>query len=249
MNDNFQIHKQWWFWLTIILIIGFWGLNWFLVGCYLDSQEGGQFGDRFGATTSLFGGLTIAGLIITIILQQKQIAIQQSEITAQLKEQTKDRELSIFFEMMHLQNSGLESVTWQVDTSRRALKVFNSHLKSRVLEPNVTHLNNVNQYQNFLDGNKENYLHYIKSLQATFAFVVFSKVFTDDEKKTLIAIFRSQLSASELSLWAYDLYLTIHTEQLKKATRDYEIFKSLTKNMVGNERHVEFFLRGENPEA
>ncbi len=48
------------------------GVKWFIP----DAAAQGQFGDTFGATNSLFSGLALAGLICTLILQQRQMKVQ-----------------------------------------------------------------------------------------------------------------------------------------------------------------------------
>ncbi len=63
------------FLIVVVIVLGIWAANWILVDKYLCYEQGGQFGDRFGATTSLFGGLTIVGLLYTIYLQREDLKI------------------------------------------------------------------------------------------------------------------------------------------------------------------------------
>jgi hypothetical protein len=51
----------------------------------------GQFGDMFGVAGSLFAALSLAGIAVTIYLQQKQLRQQQAEIEAQQRELTVQR--------------------------------------------------------------------------------------------------------------------------------------------------------------
>lgn len=46
-------------------------------------EQRGQFGDSFGVLTSLFTGLGFGGLVVTLILQQRQISQQENEIKIQ----------------------------------------------------------------------------------------------------------------------------------------------------------------------
>lgn len=50
-----------------------------------DLAERGQFGDSFGVLNSLFTGLGFGGLVVTLLLQQKQIRQQELQILAQQK--------------------------------------------------------------------------------------------------------------------------------------------------------------------
>lgn len=95
--------------LAGFVVLGFWVLNWWLVGANFSTAEGGQFGDRFGATTSLFGGLTILGLIFTIYLQLQQMkesnnAFQQemAQLQKQVNIQNFQRFTDTFFQMIDL---------------------------------------------------------------------------------------------------------------------------------------------------
>lgn len=40
----------------------------------------GQFGDMFGAVNALFSGLAFAGVIIAVILQKRELALQRREL-------------------------------------------------------------------------------------------------------------------------------------------------------------------------
>lgn len=48
--------------------------------------ELGQIGDSFGALNALFSGLGFAGIVLTLLLQSKQIRIQQLDVQRQLDE-------------------------------------------------------------------------------------------------------------------------------------------------------------------
>ena len=55
-------------------------------------QERGVFGDSYGAVTSLFTGLGFAGLVFTILLQQREIKLQRDDFSAQLQEMQSTRD-------------------------------------------------------------------------------------------------------------------------------------------------------------
>lgn len=63
------------------IVIFLWGLAWvLLIKVECSPEARGQFGDMFGVFTALMSGLTLAGLIYTILLQQQQIRQQQEDI-------------------------------------------------------------------------------------------------------------------------------------------------------------------------
>ena len=77
--------NPWWFAAGILLV---WLCSPFLIAVWLkvlpgDYSKFGTFGDMFGAINALFSGLTIAGLVYTIILQRQEIHGAQVSATAQ----------------------------------------------------------------------------------------------------------------------------------------------------------------------
>jgi len=81
-------------WLTLLGLkkIGFVIVAvWFVYGLiawslYGDLEGKGQFGDMYGALNALFSGLAFAGVIITILLQSKELGLQREELKAQREE-------------------------------------------------------------------------------------------------------------------------------------------------------------------
>lgn len=70
-------------WLFIGVILVF-ILNALLFFLFKDSC--GSFGDQFGAANALFSGLAFAGLIVTILLQRKDLRLQRKDLKMQRKE-------------------------------------------------------------------------------------------------------------------------------------------------------------------
>lgn len=71
--------------VAILLIFALWFLNYYILKD-LDCTQRGTFGDMFGAVNSLFSGLAFAGIIITIILQSRELCLQRNELTETRKE-------------------------------------------------------------------------------------------------------------------------------------------------------------------
>lgn len=79
-------------WCSVIGVLIVWALTFFLFCIIKDPSERGQFGDMFGATNALFSGLAFAGLIITLILQRKELGLQRDELEETRKELRNQRE-------------------------------------------------------------------------------------------------------------------------------------------------------------
>jgi hypothetical protein len=56
------------------------------------ATETGTFGDSFGSVNALFTGLAFAGLVFSILLQQRQIRLQRADYLSQLNEMKGSRE-------------------------------------------------------------------------------------------------------------------------------------------------------------
>lgn len=77
LNDNKDIKK--WAILTTIGILILWSLTFLVFKLWEEPDERGTFGDMFGAINALFSGLAFAGIIITIILQSRELKLQREE--------------------------------------------------------------------------------------------------------------------------------------------------------------------------
>lgn len=65
----------------------------FIVNYFLnDWTKSGTFGDTFGALNAIFSGIAISGLIITILIQKKELENQRNELSLQRTEMIETRE-------------------------------------------------------------------------------------------------------------------------------------------------------------
>lgn len=96
-----MIQKRWILILSVIvfaMIMGMWAMFPFLLQFLLRLQElfgmvlgtqitrYGSFGDLFGALNCLFTGLAFASVVVTLLLQQKQISEQKEELQLQQRQ-------------------------------------------------------------------------------------------------------------------------------------------------------------------
>jgi len=67
--------------LSFLIVIGLWSFSYFTLKD-LDDTKKSSFGDMFGGVNALFSGLAFAGIIITILLQRKELILQRLELEA-----------------------------------------------------------------------------------------------------------------------------------------------------------------------
>lgn len=73
-------------------------------------SERGQFGDSFGVLNSLFTGLGFGGLIVTLLVQQKQLRQQERQILEQRKRDATQHYEDTLHRLMSLYQATLEAV-------------------------------------------------------------------------------------------------------------------------------------------
>jgi hypothetical protein len=90
-NDSDDLKLRWFFGLFALLAC-VWAISGWLINCYYsgDVTKRGSFGDMFGAVNALFSGAALAGVIVTILLQRKELALQRKDLerAGQAHEQT-----------------------------------------------------------------------------------------------------------------------------------------------------------------
>ena len=110
-------NKEYWklslsFGVPIVLICIIYGI---IVSNYV--KQPGIFGDQFGAITALFTGLAFAGLIITIIMQSKELKFQGDQLELQAKElKVQSEALTGPNDFLMTSNLSWEGIAWRLGT-------------------------------------------------------------------------------------------------------------------------------------
>jgi len=219
MNTILRSIKSWWLEnattiVVVQVILILWLLSWIFVKVYYDNDwtVSGQWGDSFGAINALFSGLTIVGLVYTIILQRHQIGLQQQEAKdANDRHKKEDANIererfeAIFFDLLTLHHSIFSSLT---------VKSFNLLLqKIRNQLPNNKAFDD-SQFATFkkcyfectrdYEPDLSSYLQSIASIYSE----IESSDLGDDEKKVFLKRFWNYLSQPERQALYYLLMLT-----------------------------------------
>jgi len=105
--------------LVTIVIIGLWGLTYYLLKD-LGETKRGTFGDMFGSVNALFSGLALAGIILTILLQRKELKLQREELRDTRKEfETQNETLKLqrfentFFNLLNLHHQIVGAIDYR----------------------------------------------------------------------------------------------------------------------------------------
>jgi hypothetical protein len=90
--------------ILIIIVLGIWFLGWWLINTVetVDANRG-IFGDKFGFTNSIFSALALAGIIYSILLQQKELNLQRQELSATRDEFIDQNFQTTFFNLLKTQ--------------------------------------------------------------------------------------------------------------------------------------------------
>lgn len=107
--------------ILYIALIAFpiiWLTNWILVKWYYSCspESQGLFGDMFGASTSLFAGISVVLLIYTVLLQKEEIAEGRQEFKKQNRTLSYQRFDNTFFNMLDLHHRILSNLAWKQDS-------------------------------------------------------------------------------------------------------------------------------------
>ncbi|MEQ1584943.1 MAG: putative phage abortive infection protein [Cyclobacteriaceae bacterium] len=211
---------------SIVIIL--WILNWVLASCFLPIDEAGQFGDRFGASTSLFGGITIIGLLITIFLQRQEIHDGKKEFKQQNRTLKYQRFDNTFFNMITLHNQIIENLS----AKRQS---FSNFIKTYINEKEFTTLTTLKdlqqEYKRTPMGGvsmntmvEDNFGQYINNFEMIIDIILTSKSNPKVQDKYL-KIYFAQLTNLERILLLY--HFNLSDRKTKENTKKWDKFKYL----------------------
>jgi len=105
--------------IVTLIIIGLWVGTYFLLKDKPDTTRG-TFGDMFGSINALFSGLALAGIILTILLQRKELKLQREELRDTRTEfETQNETLKLqrfentFFNLLNLHHQIVDAIDFR----------------------------------------------------------------------------------------------------------------------------------------
>lgn len=116
--------------VVTIFIIGLWLLTFYLLKDLSDTERG-TFGDMFGSVNALFSGLALAGIILTILLQRKELKLQREELRdtrAEFETQNETLKLqrfeNTFFSLLNLHHQIVSAIDYRYYKSKEKERSF-----------------------------------------------------------------------------------------------------------------------------
>lgn len=220
MSNAKEENDRWIVWTSLgvsIIIIGLWFITYYVLEGKADR---GTFGDMFGSINALFSGLAMAGIILTILLQRKELKLQREELRETRSEFEKQNETlrlqrfeNTFFSMISVHLEMVESL------SSRSFNSTGREIFNALLHPWNTELHNeniqdyspvnFNRYQETFKKsfNQSILSHYLLSLQSIYNLVITSDLINEGLKENYLSIIKSYISYPERKFLFYYLIL------------------------------------------
>lgn len=233
--------------LAVVLIMSVMGSTYYFFG--KESNDRGTFGDMFGAANALFTGLSFVGLIVTILLQRKDLNIQRNELQKQTDSIHVQNFESTFFQMLGILHGVIESLEiideGKIIRGRRVFSILNAKINKLLYDFTTTE-----EYQDRSDYLIEDIIRYtfiekkdaIKVyddlyndysdvlghyFRALYHIVKFTDQHTGIDKQKYISIARSHLSNSEITLLYYNCLHENGVLQFKPLVEKYALLNNI----------------------
>lgn len=123
--------------VAALIVLTLWSVNWFLV----KNENRGTLGDMFGVVNSLFTGLSFAGIIYAMYLQNQELSLQRKELRDTrnvMKDQSETLKLqtseTTFFRLLENHRSLVSSLTFNTGTGYVGLNGYYHNLRNTTEE-------------------------------------------------------------------------------------------------------------------
>lgn len=208
-------------------------------------DKAGVFGDSFGVLTSLFSGIAIVLIFVTILLQKKELAIVKGQLNAQNTTLEKQNFESTFFQLLRLHNETTNSVEYKYEGQpSKGRKCFVSLFVEftgdygNLSRDGSDEKDMINQaYNSFYGRHKHEVSHYFRTIYAVVKFIESSGV---ENVELYVNLIRVQLSDRELLLLFYHS-LGDDGKELKPLIEKYGLFESLPRVNLLRQEHKSLY--------
>ena len=237
-----------------LVVIALWALTFFLF-FYPDPARQGQFGDMFGAVNALFSGLAFAGLILTLILQKKELSLQRDELeqtrnefVEQNKTLKRQRFENTFFNLMSLHQHITDNLEYDCPDGADPFEAKGREVfKKFYLEKNnfdetwgikgYLEGKSVRQICNYHDF--EVFNHYFHFFDGIMNYIDSSNLLENEERKQYAVMLRNTLSDNERYLIFY--YYAANRGWHKEMAEKYSLFYDINPSYLADVEHYRLF--------
>jgi hypothetical protein len=211
-----------------------------------DPNVRGTFGDMFGAANALFTGLSFVGIIVTILLQRRDINEQRYEMTLQSFESAFfnllniHRETVFALEKKRINKKTSGGITVEKDISSKGTAVF-IYIFSRYIDhlPPDKKFNDISYLKVFKE-NWEILGHYFRSVEIllfTIDNLDIKKQNNLTYKQRYVDILKSQLSEYETALIFYH-FLSSKGLKFKEIAEKYNFFEFINDELITDDKNL-----------
>lgn len=214
-------------------------------------EKAGVFGDSFGILTSLFSGLAFSGMIITILLQKDELALQRNEIRGQ-KEVLKAQNFNAsFFRLLDFYKKNLSELSVLNDDNGRlfgidAISFLLKKLKAQYASYGFPHYSKKDHdmqlemeyalfvcVQQILFRQKR----YVDTIYCIYQLIDLN-IEDIDEKKVYWGLLASQFTVCELNYLFYQCLVAPEDDGLRNYIHESELFISHPPNVSATHRMI-----------
>ena len=242
--------------IAVAIVVGiiWWTLPKYLSGSYTAISEKGSFGDMFGSVNALFTALAFVGLIVTILIQRKELQLQRHELMLQREEMQGQKDQlklqNTTFKQQRLESTFFELLRVHNDIVASLFTVHSSHERHgrdclRIMVLKIQQITGDNRrsirVDEIMDALNENEIplleQYFKQLYQTVKFIDDSEI---EEKQRFANFIQAQLDYNELKLLAYK-GLSKHGKDFKAVIEKYGLLGNFAPAMFFDENHAKMY--------
>ena len=225
-----------------------------------DNQKWGTFGDFIGGTLNpILSFLSFIALLITIILQSKELSLSTKELTnsaTALKEQNESIKIQIFentfFQMIGLHNDIVNSIDITIQNQTHTIvqgrdcfkylyknKFVPLYNNEKTLAPESQESEIISSsYSIFINNNQSEVGHYFRTLLNTISVVDEAEIVN---KEKFINIVKAQMSSYEIILLFYNCLYPYGLTQYKPIVEKYSLLENINSSLLISKDHFQLF--------
>lgn len=232
-----------------------------------DRESLGQFGDSWGALTSIFSVMAFIGVLTTIKIQVESMRKSEELVKSQSESMILQSFENNFFQMLHM----LQSIISDMDIKSRDGKeviysgrdvfyyFYEKKLKSLAKSPAKSGYSSVRDddekrmmgfhFNELYHKRQQDLGHYFRFLYSIFKYIYKGNI-PDEQKYVFAKILRAQLSNYELLILFYNA-TSKYGANFEVYINEYQLFDNLPLHELINVEHVYFFdsqAFGDNPD-